>query len=147
MNEGMLSTLAFVDTAKVSPRPKDDKHVICVYCNDSYDEAQVKECLRALISDVGHVPSAYKTDAYTHLEIDSKVVEEWGMSRMKSSMYTPKTLIGQEEIDRLFAEKREAAQSEVRRPATKEEEAKIGLELASDSEDEEEEPPAKKAKH
>lgn len=56
--------------------------MICVYCDDSWDEKGVKAAFLALVKDLGLVSSAYKCDANTILGIDSK-----HPSKVKSSMY------------------------------------------------------------
>lgn len=92
------------DTAKVAPADPPDpfgaaqkqqpSHLICVYTRDFSDLDDVRRVLEELI-ERGLAPRAadgaiyYKTDAYTHLNIDSS--NSYGL---KASLYSSKDIIG-----------------------------------------------------
>lgn len=125
MNNGELSRLPFVRTAKIASQTTPDKplRLLCIYCDNSYDRAQLEQCLRVLVGalQMGR-PSSYKADAFTLLGIDSK-----HRSRIMPALYRATDFVQQSELDEL-AEQGNRART--RRPSGPE----FGLQLAEDSE-------------
>ncbi|KAI5476842.1 translation Initiation factor eIF-4e-like domain protein [Pseudohyphozyma bogoriensis] len=153
--DGALAKHPAVMTAKVMVglSEGDRTHVMCVYVKDSWDKEAVKEVWK-ILSEEGLSVSAFKPDAYTHLNIDSKHA-----SGIKSSLYTKTDLFTKDEIaafDKARQEKYDAKSKakEVKKVVggaeaekKKEEELKMdggGFDADSDSEDEK--PKKKKAK-
>ncbi|GAA5867934.1 hypothetical protein JCM8547_003418 [Rhodosporidiobolus lusitaniae] len=143
LEDGPLAK-AGVLTARVSTTAGEgDQHVICVYCRDSWDDDNVGEVFKTLVSELSLVSMSYKCDANTILGIDSK-----HSSKIPSSLYTKKTFADDKEIEKLL-EKNRAPKKEAPKKKTLEEEVASGkadgFETDSGSESEEERP-RKKAK-
>ena len=82
-------------SAKVGGDDSSDSRVICVYTNDFRDQADVRRVAKEL-SQMGLEKHskfgtlAYKSDAYTYLDIYGKNAEEYGL---QPSIYTSRKLL------------------------------------------------------
>ncbi|GAA6015780.1 hypothetical protein JCM10207_008792 [Rhodosporidiobolus poonsookiae] len=141
LEEGPLAKTGAVHCAKVASTPGDggDQHVICVYCDDSWDKDAVAKVFKTLVTELSLVSSAYKADANTIIGIDSKHA-----SGIRSSLYGKTDFMTKDEIDEAFKAKTKA--KEVKKKTLEQEQeagGEDGFDEASESEDER---PRKKGK-
>ncbi|KAK9898384.1 hypothetical protein P389DRAFT_33108 [Cystobasidium minutum MCA 4210] len=140
LEDGPLRGKVFI--AKVSTyQPGDGEkpavHVICVYCEDSWNRDLVGDAFKTLVKEVGVVPGSYKADIYTYAGIDSK-----HPSKMRSTLYGKNDFMTKEELDAHF----EAKKAENPAPVVVKKVVKGTGFIESGSSDDEDEPKAKKSK-
>ncbi|GAA5907885.1 hypothetical protein JCM8208_001976 [Rhodotorula glutinis] len=146
--DGPLAKTGAVHCAKVATTPMGDgdrsSHVICVYCDDSFDEQAVGDVFKVLVNDLGQVSSSYKPDVLTVLGIDSKHA-----SGLPVSLYKRTTFMTKDDIDAAFEALSNKADAKVKTAKVKtlEDEKASGVadgfDPVSESEDDK---PRKKAK-
>lgn len=139
--DGPLAKTGAVHCAKVATTPMGDgdrsAHVICVYCDDSYDEEAVGNVFKVLVKDLGQVSQSYKPDVLTHLGIDSKHA-----SGFPVSLYKRTTFMTKDDIDaacEAFSKKAEAKVKKAKVKTLEDEQASgaaDGFDPVSESEDE-----------
>ncbi|GAA6028644.1 hypothetical protein JCM8097_007326 [Rhodosporidiobolus ruineniae] len=141
LKDGPLAK-AGVNTAKVSTSLGDGpNYVICVYCNDSWDEAGVAKVFKTLVSELHLISSAYKCDANTILGIASG-----HPSGIKTSLYGKTTFMTQAEIDAAMAAPAAKSKAKEVQRKTKDEENggfESDSDASSDADDKRDERPRK----
>ncbi|GAA5941975.1 hypothetical protein JCM3775_004304 [Rhodotorula graminis] len=144
--DGPLAKTGAVHCAKVATTPMGERstHVICIYCDDSWDEQAAGDVFKVLVRDLGQVSGSYKPDVLTVLGIDSKHA-----SGLPVSLYKSTTFMIQKEIDAALeaVSKRGDAKVKTAKVKTLEDEkasgASDGFDPVSESEDDK---PRKKAR-
>ncbi|GAA5846337.1 hypothetical protein JCM9279_001331 [Rhodotorula babjevae] len=148
--DGPLAKTGTVHCAKVATTPlggdgdRGSTHVICVYCDDSFDEEAVGNVFKVLVKDLGQVSQSYKPDVLTVLGIDSKHA-----SGHPVSLYKRTTFMTKDDVDAAVEARANKADAKVKTAKVKtlEDEqasgAADGFDPVSESEDDK---PRKKAR-
>mmetsp|Transcript_32442 Transcript_32442/g.68553 ORF Transcript_32442/g.68553 Transcript_32442/m.68553 type:complete len:335 (-) Transcript_32442:262-1266(-) len=79
-------------TAKMSVTPENGHHVVCIYCCNFEDKAELLRVRRAIMNDLqigthAKMPLRFKTDAFTHLGIYSYAGKYQNLPNMRTTTY------------------------------------------------------------
>lgn len=142
--DGALAKTGHVHTAKVATTPKIEgersSFVVCVYCDDSYDEDAVGDVFKVLVKDLSMTSQSFKPDVLTLLGIDSQ-----HPSKLPVSLYKKTTFMTQDELNAQYEASSKAKKA---KDKTLDEEVAAGAADGFDpvSESEDEQPRKKKVK-